>query len=64
MMEIGLNSLPVDRTCFDFVTNKPHMSMREIIIGIWPFWLATVMSFLLLMLFAQFATIPPQILVG
>jgi len=64
VLEMGMISPPVGINVFIVKSIAPNVPMREIFIGIFPFWLAMALMLGLLILFPQLATFLPQTLTG
>lgn len=64
VLEMGMISPPVGINVFIVKSIAPDVPMREIFIGILPFWLAMALMLGLLILFPQLATFLPQTLSG
>ena len=64
VLEMGMISPPVGINVFIVKSIAPDVPMREIFIGIFPFWLAMALMLVLLIAFPALATFLPQTLTG
>jgi TRAP-type C4-dicarboxylate transport system permease large subunit len=64
LLEMGMISPPVGINVFVVKSIVPHVPMRQIFNGIWPFWFAMLAMIALLVLFPQMALYLPRTLVG
>jgi TRAP-type C4-dicarboxylate transport system permease large subunit len=64
VLEMGMISPPVGINVFIVKSIAPDVPMREIFIGIFPFWLAVALMLVLLIAFPALATFLPQTLTG
>lgn len=63
-LEMGLISPPVGVNCFIVKSVAPQVPLRDIFIGILPFWAMMVVALILLVIFPQIALLLPDSMIG